>query len=300
MNLFRLLTNGLFIMSLLAANPLAAQNHELKTLWKAARDGHYRTPGSIELQQATALFKRELMGDPSPQLQQAWQTLGWQRTGIQLADQACQVLYESAGRREGRGFYLFCPRANSRTALQAPHAFKDLHTGYIALSMANTARFRVVAWNTVPRYSEDENGRHDADLAHLKESYFTALTRALATDDSIEQVIQIHGFSRQKRNGDGRDAAIILSNGTRQPDQALLDLATRLRKTLDVDTRVFPYDIRELGALTNRQGKLLRETGHTGFIHIELSSEIREQLRNDEPTCRIFLDDLPGTGGTAP
>ncbi len=300
MNLLRSLTNGLFIMLLLAANPVVAQNHALKTLWKAARDGHYRTPGSIELQQATALFRRELVGDPSSQLQQAWQTLGWQRTSIQLADHSCQVLYESAARREGRGFYLFCPQANSRTALQAPHAFKDLHTGYIALAMANTARFRVVAWNTVPRYSEDKKGRHDADMAHLTESYFTALTRALATDNSIEHVIQIHGFSRQKRDGDGRNATIILSNGTRQPDPSLLDLAARLHKTLNVDTRVFPYDIRELGALTNRQGKLLRETGHTGFIHIELSSEIRKQLRNDKQTCRIFLDDLPGTGGTAP
>ncbi|HED51923.1 MAG TPA: hypothetical protein ENI83_00050 [Gammaproteobacteria bacterium] len=287
-------------MSILAANPAAAENHELKMLWKAARDGHYLTPGSIELQQATALFKRELLGDASPQLQQAWQALGWQRTGIQLAGHTCQVLHESAGRREGRGFYLFCTQVNSRTALQAPHSFKDLQTGYIALAMANSARFRVVAWNTVPRYSEDEKGRHDADLAHLTESYFTALTRALATDDSIEHVIQLHGFSRQKRNGDGKNAAIILSNGTRQPDPSLLSLASRLRETLDVNTRVFPYDIRELGALTNRQGRLLREAGHTGFIHIELSSEMRKQLRNDKQTCRIFLDSLPGTGGTAP
>ncbi len=287
-------------MSLLTGTTAVAQNHELKVLWKAARDGHYRTPGSIELQQATALFKRELAGDPSPQLQQAWRTLGWQRTDIPLAGHSCQAVYELPGRREGRGFYLFCPQTNSRTALQAPHAFKDLHTGYIALSMANSARFRVVAWNTVPRYTEDEKGRHDADLAHLPESYFTALTRALATDDNIDHVIQLHGFSRQKRTGDARTATIILSNGTRQPDQTLLNLAARLRKTLDVGTRVFPYDIRELGALTNRQGKVLREAGQNSFIHIELSSEIRKQLRNDKQACHAFLDSLPGTGGTMP
>ncbi len=281
-------------MSLLTGATSAGQSRELKTLWKAARDGQYRTPGSIELQQATALFKRELAADPSPQLQQAWQTLGWQRTSIQLGNNGCQVLYEVAERREGRGFYLFCLQTGSRTALQVPHAFKDLHTGYIALAMANAARFRVVAWNTVPRYSDDEQGRHNADLAHLPESYFTALTRALATDDSIERVIQIHGFSRQKRKGNGKDAHIIVSNGTRQPDQTVLNQAARLRDALDVDTRVFPYDIHELGATTNRQGQLLREAGNVGFIHIELSTEIRKQLRNDAETCRAFADSLPG------
>jgi len=281
-------------MSLLTGATSAGQSRELKTLWKAARDGQYRTPGSIELQQATALFKRELAADPSPQLKQAWQTLGWQRASIQLGNNGCQVLYEVAERREGRGFYLFCLQTGSRTALQVPHAFKDLHTGYIALAMANAARFRVVAWNTVPRYTDDEQGRHNADLAHLPESYFTALTRALATDDSIERVIQIHGFSRQKRKGNGKDAHIIVSNGTRQPDQTVLNQAARLRDALDVDTRVFPYDIHELGATTNRQGQLLREAGNVGFIHIELSTEIRKQLRNDAETCRAFADSLPG------
>ncbi len=287
-------------MSLLTGVTSAGQSHELKDLWKGARDGQYRTPGSIELQQATALFKRELAADPSPQLQQAWRALGWQRARIQLDDTTCQVIYESAERREGRGFYLFCPQADSRTALQVPHAFKDLHTGYIALAMANAARFRVVAWNTVPRYTDDEQGRHDADLAHLRESYFTALTRALATDDNIDHVIQIHGFSRQKRKGSGKDAHIIVSNGTRRPDQTVLDLATRLHEALDVDTRVFPYDIHELGATTNRQGKLLREAGNSGFIHIELSTEIRKQLRNDVKSRRVFADSLPGGRGDTP
>ncbi len=35
-------------MSLLTGTTAVAQNHELKALWKAARDGHYRTPGSID------------------------------------------------------------------------------------------------------------------------------------------------------------------------------------------------------------------------------------------------------------
>lgn len=287
-------------MSLLTGVSVAGENRELAALWKTARDGRYHTPGSIELQQATELFRQELTAKPSPQLQKNWQALGWQRTTLQLADTTCRVLYESAERREGRGFYLFCPQAASHSALQVPHAFKDLHSGRIALAMANRARFRVVAWNTVPRYSDDEQGRHSADLAHLQESYFTALTRALATDNTIEQVIQLHGFSRQKRKGNGQQAHIIVSNGTRQPNQALFDLATRLHKVLDIDTRVFPYDIRELGALSNRQGHLLREADNPGFIHIELSAEIRRQLRNDARTCRAFADSLPDTRRDTP
>lgn len=281
-------------MSLLTGSSVAGQASKLETLWKAARSGHYRTPGSIELQQATELFRQELADNPSSSLQQAWLSLGWQRTAIQLNGSICQVLHESVQRREGRGFYLFCPQIKRTSALQIPHAFKDLHTGRIALAMANAARFRVVAWNTVPRYREDEQGRHSADLAHLQESYFNALTRALATDTAIDQVIQLHGFSRGKRKGNGQDAHIILSNGTHKPDQVVLDLATQLHEVLQVDTRVFPYNIRELGALTNRQGNILREADQHNFIHIELSAELRKRLRNDSRARQAFADSLPG------
>ncbi|MFQ5643815.1 MAG: hypothetical protein ACE5FQ_08960 [Thiogranum sp.] len=287
-------------MSLLTGVSAAGQTRELDTLWKAARAGDYRTPGRVELQRASELFRRELAADPSPQLQQDWQALGWQRSSVLLAGIPCHAVHESPERREGRGFYLFCPQADSRSALQAPHAFKDLHTGRIALALAHRARFRAVAWNTVPRYSEDAQGRHSADLAHLQESYFTALTRALATDSTVEHVIQLHGFSRQKRKGNGRDAHIIVSNGTRRPDRAVLDLATRLRAALGVDTRVFPHDIRELGALTNRQGKLLRAAGRQAFIHIELSTETRKRLRNDAERRRAFADSLPGARSKTP
>ena len=219
---------------------------------------------------------------------------------MRLDGTTCHVVHETVERREGRGFYLFCPQADNHSALQAPHAFKDLHTGRIALALAHTARFRVVAWNTVPRYSEDAQGRHSADLAHLRESYFTALTRALAADSTVDHVIQLHGFSRQKRKGNGKDAHIIVSNGTRRPDRTVFDLANRLRTALDVDTRVFPHDIRELGALTNRQGKILREAGRNSFIHIELSTETRKRLRNDNDSYRAFANSLPDARSITP
>jgi len=287
-------------MSILTGTTVAGQTRELETLWKAARDGHYLTPGSIELQQVTELFRQELQPGAPAQLSQAWQALGWERTTLELAGNTCRVVHESVARREGRGFYLFCPQTDSRSALQAPHAFKDLHTGRIALALARAARFRVVAWNTVPRYSEDEQGRHSADMAHLPESYFTALTRALATDTAIEHVIQLHGFSRRKRKGNGREAHIILSNGTRRPDRPVFELAARLQQALAADTRVYPYDISELGALTNRQGQVLREAGNDGFIHIELSAEMRTRLRKDGDTCRAFAASLPDARGDTP
>ena len=90
-------------MSLLTGSAAAGQARDLETRWKAARDGQYLTPGSIELQQATELFRRELASDPSPQLEAAWQALGWQRTTLQLNGTTCHLLHESAERREGRG-----------------------------------------------------------------------------------------------------------------------------------------------------------------------------------------------------
>ncbi len=271
----------------------------LDALWKAARDGRYRAPPTAELERATALFTRELAGDPAPDLLAAWRSLGWRRRSLVLDGVDCRVLYEAAARREGRGFYLFCPDASGRAALQAPHAFKDLHTGRIALALARQARFRVVAWNTVPRFSEDAHGRHDADLAHLPESYFTALTRALAAHADTGPLIQLHGFARAARKGSGRRAHIILSNGTRRPGPRVLQLAARLRHALGVDTRVYPLDIRELGALTNREAQVLRAAGRRDFVHIELSAELRQRLRDDAAARTRFADALPGRCGEA-
>ena len=292
------LPTALLALCLLAAG--SARAAPLDRLWKAARDGHYQAPAAAELRRATALFTRELAGDPTPELAAAWRSLGWQRRALVLAGVDCRVLYEAAGRREGRGFYLFCPGAAGRAALQAPHAFKDLHTGRIALALARQARFRVVAWNTVPRFSTDARGRHDADLAHLPESYFTALTRALAAHADIGPLIQLHGFARAARKGSGRQAHIILSNGTRRPGPRVLELAARLRRALGVDTRVYPLDIRELGALTNREAQVLRAAGRDDFVHIELSAELRKRLRDDAAARTRFADALPGRCGEQP
>jgi len=294
----RPLTAGLLALCLLAAG--GARATSLETLWKAARDGRYRAPSAAELRQATALFRRELAGDPAPGLRRDWRALGWERHTLKLGNQNCRVLYEAAGRREGRGFYLFCPRAAGCAVLQAPHSFKDLHTGRIALALAGKGRFRATAWNTVPRYSEDAQGRRDADLAHLPESYFTALARAVAEHADSGPLIQLHGFSRAARRDDGRDAHIILSNGTRRPGTRILELAGRLRQAFGLDTRVYPLDIQELGALTNRQGQVMRAAGRDDFVHIELSLELRRRLREDAAARARFARALPGRCGGDP
>ena len=41
-------------------------------------------------------------------------------------------------------------------------------------------------------------------------------------------------------------------------------------------------EVRELGGTRNVQGRLLRERGHDGFVHVELGRPLRERLRNEQ------------------
>ncbi|HHJ13557.1 MAG TPA: hypothetical protein ENJ79_04160 [Gammaproteobacteria bacterium] len=262
-----------FCMMLTPIRPgLAADDADcLRALWEQARDGHFLQPDTAAIEHAFEGFVRELAGHPWPERE--WRKGGWAVHRLKLGQRACRLLSERPDRREGRGLYLFCPRASAPVVLQLPHSFKDVHTGRIGLALAAQGQFRAVAWNTVPR--------DQADFAHLEQTPFNALARAVGARPDLHKLIQLHGFARGKRHPDARAAHIILSNGTPHPGLSLLRLADNLRQTLAVDTRVYPRDVQELGATTNRQGRALRRAGHRGFVHIELSAELRKRLRHD-------------------
>ena len=59
-------------------------------------------------------------------------------------------------------------------------------------------------------------------------------------------------------------------------------VADCLQRRLQEPVRLYPRDVRELGATRNVQGRLLRERGHDGFVHVELAQPLRERLRNEQ------------------
>lgn len=162
--------------------------------------------------------------------------------------------------------------------LQAPHQFYDIHTGKIAKALFIDDKFQVLMLNTSQRYSSQY-----ADLAHQKLTIFSAFSEIFTEINDQTKVVQLHGFSTKKRKTNaGKYADMIISNGTKYPDHYLRELQTCHRVELGNVTRIYGYDVFELGAITNTIGKRLNNNKIAQFIHIELSKETREYYQDTD------------------
>ena len=85
-------------------------------------------------------------------------------------------------------------------------------------------------------------------------------------------------------------ATLVASCGRRYPPlafRAAVEAFHGRRWTL----RAYPFDVGKLGGTTNAQGQRLRQTGGH-FLHLELSAELRESLRAEQPARAEFLKAL--------
>lgn len=262
---------------------LPATASALPTWWPPRCEEAYLAPSPQAIARAEILFTRLLKNEGVPPAE--WQALDFQLQAETLADgTALWVLWETPC--HGKGLYVFRAGSDAQTVLQMPHRFYDTDTGVIGWELFAGGNFRAAAWNTL--------SRRDADLAHLADSYFNALTRAFATVSPTGRLVQPHGFSSAKRRGSaGQTADIILSNGTREPDAALKRLAKCLRPGF-ATVRVYGEDVMELGGTTNAQGAILREAGQRGFVHLEMSRAVRMHLREEVKMRRRMIRCLLG------
>ena len=250
--------------------------------------GVYLPPGPEELDMVESLFVRMLGGERGDQLARDWQQLGYRLRKAILHKTVVLALFEDENRRNGRGFYLFPLESASSSMLMMPHRFFDMHTGPIGLKLFAAGSFSAAAWNTVHRHkkSKKENGFHRAknslpnwDLADLEDSYFTALTRAFNRTFPHGHLVQVHGFSKEKRTSwAGRDSDLILANGTKTPPDDLTELADCLKLKLGVMVRVYPHEVRDLGAMENVSARITDNFGNRGFIQMEMSLPLRQDL----------------------
>lgn len=270
-----------------AASPHAAS--PLTQFWKASmQGGRYRAPTQPELQRAEALFRQTLLGQGTTQeLQQAWATLGIELVQIHGGGEDWWVLQEQPEHKTGRGFYVFRLAEAKALVIQAPHSGADRYTGEITLSLLREGAAKAAAWRTLPR--------QQADLAHLEATYFQAFTRAFAQAFPSGTVMQLHGFEQEKREGrSAGDADIVLSNGTRTPPERLRQIGQCWHRTLGVIVKLYPDDVKDLGATANAQAMLLHGMGYPGFLHIEMSTLVRERLQQRKHERAIFLQCLDG------
>ncbi|MES2494276.1 MAG: hypothetical protein V4579_13485 [Pseudomonadota bacterium] len=261
-----------------------------RLLAETAVPGGFVLPTPSQVNWAEALFSRLLQGDASPPVVQGLAALGFD---IETPDapSAPVIVREQAGRREGKGTYVLGrPRSGPVVVLQAPHRFFDRGTGVIAARLFEEAPVAALAWNDVPRRYEDKGRMVDADLARLDVHYLTAFTRAVASIHPQSRIVQLHGFEpRKRKSATGSEAAVIISNGTKTPSPTVRSVAACLRSAFPgARILIFPEEVDELGAMTNRQGAALRSLGSAGFLHLEMSSDLRARLQIMPATRKVL------------
>lgn len=237
----------------------------------------YKPLQITELKQVTENFQQELDAQAEPEI--------WQRYGIlRKVERQFTYFQELPDRQVGRGLVVMRNQGETKPwLLQIPHAKSDMYTGKIGALLLAEGEFKAGMWNSIPRKK--------ADMAHLTDTYWQAVTQAFALYYQDARIIQLHGFSQSKRKSEaGRQSDIIISAGHRFPPLWVQQVARCLKQALPDKVSLYPYDVKELGATTNEQGHLLQALGKDGFLHIETSKRMRKKLLQNLETRQILLN----------
>lgn len=256
-----------------------------QVLKKAQTPGTYRLPQQADFDEGRALFVRTLKGERSRRLVASWKALGFSLHKV--GAKPIWALYQTVN--EGGGVYFF-KESRQYWLLQVPHASYDRNTGRIGLIWLEQGAWRAMAMNSLPRM-HPINKQHTADLAHLNRSWFQVFTEAWAEAFPGGTTVQIHGFARAKRKGSARQAAMILSNGSRRTDEQTRTLRNALARVGVGPVLQFGIDTDELGGLTNTQSQFLRAQGAL-FFHLEMSEVVRARLVKEPDLQNRMLNGL--------
>ncbi|WP_166263609.1 hypothetical protein [Marinobacter caseinilyticus] len=189
----------------------------------------------------------------------------------------------------GWGYYRFATLSAGGLVIQAPHQFYDRHTGTIARAIFEQVHGKILALNSSHRYTDRREDTPPSDLAHIPNSPFNSLTRAVALGLGKVTIIQLHGYSAEKRKSAvARASDIIISSGASAPQPEMLRIADCLSQQTPWRVLRFPEDTGELGGTRNLQGQLLHALGKPIFVHMELSHSVRKALINNPETMTRF------------
>lgn len=255
----------------------------LQVIHDAGQDAQVTATSEAELHAVTELFAQTVSRNQGlDRLREAWKKWQMEIAALSFGDDELWLLREVPGARRGRGVYVFRELPTSSIFLQAPHSGFDHHTGEIVAQLFSEHRYIGAAWNSV--------GRERVDLAHVDRTWFQAVTRAVAQTIPGLLVAQIHGFDERKREtAVGRQATLIVSNGTMSPPPWFLPAALAFqRQFVDEKIAIFPFDTKELGATTNTQARILRIFPEASFLHVECNREFRRSVSDDAAARNDF------------
>jgi len=277
--------NRVIVMTLLSCSHVNAGAASIR-FHSAFNKGQYISPEINQLKQISNAFQQELAGQSASDL---WNALAM----LRISQNNVLFFQESADRLKGRGLFAIRQSADVKPwLLQAPHAKSDKYTGEIAALLFDENQIKAAMWNSVHRKTSvnNSNSTGTADMAHLPGTYWQAVTEVFARDHDNGRIIQLHGFDQSKRQSTaGRKSEIIVSAGHRHPPSWVKHVADCLRQSLNTKISLYPDDVKELGATTNTQGQLLKKLGFKGFLHIEMSRSMRENLLSNKNLRQLFM-----------
>ncbi|NOX76255.1 MAG: hypothetical protein GXP17_06500, partial [Gammaproteobacteria bacterium] len=183
---------------------------------------------------------------------------------------------------KGLGFFAFAVDRESETVLQAPHSFNESDTADIAIQLMADGNFRAAAWNTAPAAIPTHPQLRPERFPVPPDDYLTAFTRALLSSFAEPRIVQLHGFDPEDMyTPSARNSHIIVSGYGKTGNSATGRLGRCLKGKLENIVRVFPFEVKEMGAIVNTAGKLMAESGSQGFVHLAMSTGFRQELRSD-------------------
>ena len=266
----------------------SAGSGSLGDVLEKARSDDYVVPAEDQILQAENAFRHWFAAEDRRGAITSGEGSGFSVPGLEslaLAEPDMMVLTERSDNRKGRGLFAARTEGGAPLMIQAPHQYYDLRTGTIARHLFLESPAVAAAWNTFHRYH-----RNDSDLVHINDSYLHALSRAFADLYSDGRILQLHGFSRSKRETKaGRRAEAILSDGSDYPPENLARLTECLSQNLGIRALLYPRDVRELGATTNTVAADLRRRGFDGFVHLELDPGLRKRLARDVDARKLLV-----------
>ncbi len=208
-----------------------------------------------------------------------------------------QYLNAKSKRELGWGELRINKQQTNGVFLQVPHRFYDTHTAKIGYQWFKSDKIQTLMLNTVHRYSGEREAHNEnpTDFAHSPRNPMVAASRAWAMLNNQFLIIQLHGFTNEKRKDQAaRNADVILSTGptlNASGYEQLMSLKNCLRTTLNLKAIVYPNETRDLGGTENVIVQSLNDLGfQEHFLHIELNYETRQSLATHNTQANTFLD----------
>lgn len=260
---------------------------------QAFQGGSYQEISEIELSSVEILFEKVLQGNVTTELKSLWKNVGYEMIVFSGEKGNTVILKELTNAKFGRGFYWINLGLSKKYALEIPHVPFDKLTKEISFQLISEEKFFAMAWNTVPRSYSTGKEIIDSDLAHLEKSHLMAFSRAISKLFPEGKIIQIHGFSNNKRKTkEGKMADMVVSSASKVPSEWVLKYANCMKHLSPHLIFVYPAEVAELGAITNTVALDLQKNGYFGFVHIEMNERFRAEMISSNVLRGYFLQCL--------